>query len=487
MAFDAEWFKMKLEARLQFALEWDSKPKALWDKVRTTDSTKTVLVILQEIAEHRSNIHIFQQQLGSGFDISKINASYPIDPAMVADTDGVVQSDPKHAGGWWGLLGLDTNGLNADVFVLGGFPMRMPPTTAGFLSTIRHLATTARGSGAGMVKFVNAQRKSVGKKGLHHLALTFNYLVLSNADDLVTKYLKALRGHDPDVTGTVHHMGDMLKLATDVDERDPRMVMTLALANLLQRFPLVFSKAGAADPSTWANMVAFHLKDWLSAIGNHPEALKWLKDELTRNLKLWSDDTAMRTLLKQNFEKERTVSRSRTTVLTTMLGEVRTIRTELQKAVTNGIAKERLEALTRAKTKVDGWRKKSTTTNTVGGGSSQSSETEVEADILIAEGSEKLTFNFSQKLENTTALENEEMGNTTDTETKAMSDKLTTSWQQVITESKAVEETVKQETTRSKSSTDAVTNRLDIHDAFGQHVAKIREGIEVFMSTQGWK
>ncbi len=487
MAFDAEWFKMKLEAKLQFCLEWDSKPKALWDKVRTTDSTKTVLVILQEIAEQRSNIHIFQQQLGSAFDISKVNASYPTDPAMVADTDGVVQSDPKHAGGWWGLLGLDTSGLNAQVFVLGGFPMRMPPTTAGFLSTIRHLTTTARGSGAGMVAFVNAQRKTVGKKGLHHLALTFNYLIQTNADDLVTKYLKALRGHDPDVTGTVHHMGELLKLATDVDERLPRTMMTLALTNLLQRFPLVFSAAGAAPTTEWQKMVTFHLNDWLSAIGNHPDGLKWLKDELTGLLKLWSDDTAMRTLLKKDREREKTVSQSETTALTTMLGEARTIRTELQKAVTNGVAKERLETLTKAKTKVDGWRKKTSTSNTVGGGSTQGSETTGEADFLILEGSEKVTVTFNQKLENTTALEREEMGNTTEAESKAMSDKLTTSWQQLITESKAVEETVKKETTRSQSSTKAVTTAIEVHDDFGQQVAMIREGIRAFMSSQGWK
>jgi hypothetical protein len=170
-----------------------------------------------------------------------------------------------------------------------------------------------------------------------------------------------------------------------------------------------------------------------------------------------------------------------------MLGEARTIRTELQKAVTNGVAKERLETLTKAKTKVDGWRKKSSTSNTVGGGSSQASETSGEADFLILEGSEKVTVTFNEKLENTTALENEEMGNTTEAESKAMSDKLTTSWQQLITESKAVEETVKKETTRSQSSTKAVTSAIEVHDDFGQQVAMIREGITAFMSSQGWK
>ena len=488
MAFDAEWFKMDITAKLKFCLEWQTKPGAQWAKVKAIDSTKTVLVILNEIAEQRSNIQHFQAKHGSAFDISKVIATIsPVNPAVIADTDGVVQSEPRHAGGWWGLLGLDTSGLTAEVFVLGEYPMRMPPATAGFLSAIRHLTTTARGTNAGMVAFVNAQRKTVGKKGLHHLALTFNYLIQTNADDLVTKYLKALRGHDPDVTGTVHHMGDMLKLATDVDERVPRTMMTLALANLLRRFPLVFSAAGAAPTTEWQKMVTFHLNDWLSAIGNHPAGLKWLNDELTSNLKLWSDDTAMRTLLKANREKERTESESRTSVLTRMLGEVRTVRTSLEKAITNGVAKERMNVLTNAKAKVTGWRKKSSNASTVGGGSSQGSETTVEGDLLVVEGSEKITLNFHQKLETTIASENEEMGQTTDTETRQMSDKLTHNWQSVVTEAKAFEETVKQETTRSESNTKSVTRVIEVHDDFGQQVAMIREGIKAFRSSQGWK
>lgn len=486
MAFDADWFKMKLEAKVQFAFDWESKPTSQWAKARTTDSTKTLLIILQEIAEQRSNIHAFQKLLGASFDISKINASYPTDPATIADTDGVVQSDPRHAGGWWGLLGLNPNGLTPEVSVLGAYPMRLPPVTSGFLSVIRHLTTTARGSDEGMIAFVNAERKTVGKKGLHHLALTFHYLVQANGDDLVEKYLKALRGHGPDEVGSVHHMGDLLKFSPDVDERIPSLLMTLTLQKLLERFPLVFSKVGAAPVSQWPDMVAMHLVAWSVSIGNHPEGMKWLKDEVTRQRKLWSDDSAMRTLLNQNRVKERTESESRTSVLTKLLSEVKTVRTELQKAVTNGVAKERMETLTKAKTKVEGWRKKtgSSTTTSVGGGGG--SETTVDGDILIVEGSEKVTVNFSSKLDSTIATENEEMGNTTEAESKAMSDKLTSSWQQVITESKAFEETVKQETTRSESSTKAVTHLIELHDDLGQQIFKIRQGIEAFMSSQHW-
>jgi hypothetical protein len=173
VAFDAEWYKMDLLAKLKFCLDWQTKPGAQWARVKTIDSTKTLLNVLQDIAEQRSNIEVFQKKLGSAFDISKINASYPINPATVADTDGVVQSEPRHAGGWWGLLGLNPDATTAEVFVVGGYPMRMPPATAGFLSVLRHLTTTARGSAEGMVAFVNAERKTVGKKGLHHLALTF--------------------------------------------------------------------------------------------------------------------------------------------------------------------------------------------------------------------------------------------------------------------------------------------------------------------------
>lgn len=486
MAFDAEWFKMKLEAKLQFCLDWASKPTAQWNRVRTIDSTKTMLVILEEIAERRSDVQNAQAKLGASFDVSKIIEGRGINLATLADTDGVVQSDPQHAGGWWGLLGLNPDATTPEVFVVGAYPMRMPPATAGFLSVIRHLTTTARGSSEGMIGFVNAQRKTVGKKGLHHLALTFFYLVKANGDDLVDKYLKALRGHGPDEVGSVHHMGDMLKLSSDTGERFPRMLMTMTLQKLLERFPQVYSKAGALPAGEWPGMVALHLKLWLDAIGNHPEGLKWLKTELVTHRAAWTDENAMRTRLKLEREKEREVSTSRTVTLTKLLSEVRTVRTSLEKAITNGVVKERLESLTNAKAKVDGWREKSSNATTVGGGSSQGSETTVEGDILVVEGSEKVTLNFQEKLETTIANENEEMGQTSDTETTQMSDKLTNNWQSVVTQAKMFEETVKQETTRSESNTESVKRVIESKDAAGQQIIGVRDGIEQFMRTQSW-
>jgi hypothetical protein len=485
VAFDAEWNKMSEMAKLQFGLDWQTKPGAQWDRVKGIDSTLTLLGILEQIAVQRSNVETFQARLGSAFDISLITSTEPLSSAIVADTDGVVQSDPRHAGGWWGLLGLNPDAGKAEVFVKYKWG-RMPPASAGFLSVFRHLTTTARGSDDGMVRFVNGERKAVGKKGLHHLALTFFYLVMENGDDLVDKYLKALRGHGPDEAGSVHHMGDILKLSTDTDERFPRLLMTNTLGVLLERFPLIFSKVGAMKPERWTGQVALHLKLWLDAIGNHPEGLKWLKSELVRLRAQWANEDAMRTRLKLSREKEREESESRTKTLATLEGEVHTVRTSLDEAFTNGVVAERMAALTNAKNKVAGWRKKTGSTTVVGGGASQGSETEVEGDVVIAEGSEKVTLNFYQKLEQTIANENEEMGQTSDTETVQMSDTLTSNWQSVRTQSKAFEETIRLETTKSKSNTTSVKRVLESKDEAGQQIIRVRDGIEQFMVTQNW-
>jgi len=485
VAFDADWAAMNVEQQLKFALEWETNPTAKWNQVKSVSSTLTVLQILYEIACLRSTIEVYQDRLGATFDIGHINTSEPLSAAKLADTDGAVQTDPHHAGGWWGLLTIN----NSKIEVSGGtFPLRFPPGTASFRTAFDHLTTTARGSSASMLEFTRAERAG---GGLRHLALTLKYLVYTNADEMVAVYLRSLRGHGPDETGHEHHLRDMVALARDVDERFARTQVVITLGTILERFPQVFSGTGAV--SEWDDRVTEHLGIWLVGMGNHADGLKWLRGELKAAKGKWGDTQRMATRLKGSRDVEKRDSTSVTTRLETMRQEATKLRTELSKAYRQGSSTERTNALQKALSTTRGWRTKFGSSTMSSLTSSQASKTDLKGDasfdILIADGSldmqEEITVGLEEKLQETLTAETESSGSTTEGTTTTVSETARSHWESLLTMVKAYERQITNEWRRSDSYTRTVDRVRKIAD-IDQQVIAVADGIDQFMRAQGW-
>lgn len=490
---------MSIEEQTQFALEWESQPRTQWNLVREIQSTSEVLGVLHHIAGLRTTIAVYQEREGANFDVSHIQTSElnpPLFDLKLADTDGVVQSDPRHAGGWWGLLRLYAD--RPDVGP-GEPPVRMPPDASTFMAAFQHLTTTARGSGrAGiqaapdtMIAFVNAQREAAGSRALPHIATTLRHLVYFNADDLLHKYLLALRGHGVDEPGRghVHHLADLVASQRDVDSRLARDLVTDAFFTMLDRFPQIFSSTGT-NSSSWPRLVMLHLNRWRVSTGNHRVALQWLDRRINSAKTSWADTARTATRLRGSRETERTLSESVTDKITRLQRDVRTVKQQLTQARTLSRSAERIEALTRARTSVRGWRNLSGVSRTEGSTESESrgweygGEPGIDLGIvdLSAEVTRKTMDTLERHLSTVINEEREVSGSTSDTTSATMTNRLAEHWSAMIQVTRSVERQVTRELSRSRTYTQSIRRVIAIQDV-EQQVISVHEGIERYTAT----
>lgn len=492
MGFDTEWSEMSLVEQMAFSEAWDGPDKmAQWARVRTIGSTRMVLQILFEITNHRSNIEVYRREHGitgeTSIDYSQINTSEESlnYAAIQADTDGVVRHDPKHAGGWWGLL---TLGERQPTISAGAFPIRMPPGMATLMGTLDYLLTYCTGSEENMRRFVEGQRASAGSDALEHLALTFKYLIWFNKDDLVIKYLLALRGHHEDDERhnqhNHHHLNDMVRPRSDRDERKPRRTMTRSFDILLKRFPQVFSRVASQRPAQWSALVGSELLDhWSAAIGNHDEGEAWLRTQLTSAQTAWGNTDAMVDLLEGTRVRERTEAESWETKVTELVSQVTTLRVELITAQEQTTSQERIESLERARGTVRGWRLQTSESGTSETTASGSSETEVEGDILVAAAKETIVVGLEQKIGLTIAAEQETSGSSSSSTTRTISERAAAQWRSLLSLSRSYQEEMTREVSRSQSYGRSASNVIAIRDVHGQ-VTAIKQGIDLFVSDE---
>lgn len=496
MAF--KWSEMSIEEQTQFALDWESQPQTQWNLVRQIQSTSEVLDVLYEIAGLRTTIAVYQEREGASFDVSHIQTSElnpPLFELKLADTDGVVQSDPRHAGAWWGLLGLNADTPDVDP---GEHPVRMPPNASTFMAAFQHLTTTARGSGrAGhefapetMIAFVNAQRVAGGSGALAHMAITLNHLVHFNADDLLHKYLLALRGHGVDEPGGRHHhhLADLVAEQSDVDNQLTRTLVTDSFFTILDRFPQIFSDTGRNSDS-WPLKVSLHLNRWKVSTGNHRRALQWLERRVNRATTSWADTARTATRLRGSRERERVISESVTDKITRLRRNVQTVRQELTQARSMTTSAERIAALTSARTRVRGWRTRRGESTTEGRTDTDSTETTLEGEVggdlwvvdLSADLSRKSIDTLERHISTVIDVENETSGSTSDTTSTTTTSRLGQHWTAMLQRTRAVEREVTREVSRQREYSQSIRRVIAILDV-EQQVINVHEGITRYMA-----
>ncbi|MBX7080018.1 MAG: hypothetical protein K1X88_12560 [Nannocystaceae bacterium] len=365
------WGEAALEDQLAFANTWGSSssaPREHFNKFKSA-ATLDVLNILQQIGEHRSNILEF------GFPPNRSSAN--VDQAIVDDTFDVVKYEPRHCGGWLGLLKVRAPNPAQRVIVVdrpthsGMWFVRWPPAPGrGFRQIYTWLTQTITIDDAvfdvgnswtpnnAMLSFIAGQRATGGPStdgrahaGFESMVSTIRAMVYESFDKrLIDFYIRHLRGHGPTEAGTVHHFFQLISGSGEADATGLKSLLDTTLQQQLLAFPAAWNLTRSPS-DLWPAAVSGHVEHWRVGMGNHRAGQEWLKQIVTARKTEW-DAAAILDVIGGVRETQRTIGVTVSRALTTTQTVAEEVATTIEEANRVGTTSSWSQALSTAQTRL---------------------------------------------------------------------------------------------------------------------------------------